>query len=700
MKGRNLKGYSNDKIKLFKNKCIIIDSHITEIIAKYDKNSREFIGKGIIKYSNKQIYEGYIKGSRREGMGGITFPESPQNIMCLNCEWKRNIPQNPIKILFIGSTEIITISNMKVSKNKISFELKNVDYNLNIEMEYNDEFNFENGYYIGSVLYGIPNGFGHLVRPNESTEGIWKNGIIDSECKHITPTTIYEGNIKNGNYDGYGILTYKNPESISRVYTKFENGIPVGGPDSIVTYVQNNMFIGTISNLLQREGYGTTICNLVVHIDCYFKNDIIDPEKSMYIEYDNRMYFGNYNIIDQKLRLNGKGWSISNNILLIGTFEYGELVSGYKINMNTFEVQEGTFIEGLLHGEATIYILRLISNEYDYATKMFDKENKNNYFEIVKVIKSEWSNGFPCKNLEISCKEYQCKVKYTDTKRHGQGVIDHLDYKYFGSIYNERKHGHGTLITNKGTAVVGYWKNDAPFGVMKLTNKYGTYEGELKSNLEVSGKGILSLDDNTKLIGSFVNGELIGDFIAIHGDTKLKMSKSKEGFIFSTYYLKKYYEGSIIKHGEAYLQFTANGTIASKKSVYNGIIKNFKRNGFGILTRGEYIFYGKWEDNKPTGNFIINYQNIVFKGKITEYNRGTFEGYGDIFYAEKNYYKGSVKNMKRHGKGILTYPDGSRLSGNWIDGLQNGVMLRNNNYICFVEKYVNGIYRGGKEIIL
>ena len=50
-------------------------------------------------------------------------------------------------------------------------------------------------------------------------------------------------------------------------------------------------------------------------------------------------------------------------------------------------------------------------------------------------------------------------------------------------------------------------------------------------------------------------------------------------------------------------------------------------------------------------------------------------GKGIFTYPDGSRYEGDFQSDMRHGKGTLTYPDGSQLEGQWIHGAEMGTFI-------------------------
>ena len=80
--------------------------------------------------------------------------------------------------------------------------------------------------------------------------------------------------------------------------------------------------------------------------------------------------------------------------------------------------------------------------------------------------------------------------------------------------------------------------------------------------------------------------------------------------------------------------------------------KNDEITGFGVIT-----WYRK--DGSTVSIYEGNLKSFKFHGHG---KKTTFDGDG-----KKIIWEGEYKNSKKNGKGVLIYPDGKRLEGEWVD---------------------------------
>ena len=192
-------------------------------------------------------------------------------------------------------------------------------------------------------------------------------------------------------------------------------------------------------------------------------------------------------------------------------------------------------------------------------------------------------------------------------------------------------------------------------------------------------------------------------------------------------------------HGKGKLQtigliaegiFNNNEFIKGKKtyrdgSTYEGEFKNWMSHGKGkyIDPIRNHIFEGNWFEgelhgegmmdlgfNKYTGTFNkgdregfgeeITYIDTPNEGKyIGEFKYDTYHGKGKISYKDGSYQEGNFKNGFLNGKGIWSYSDGAFHKGNFIDGVINGEgEYKSSEGDIYVGNFKDGLAHGkGKQ---
>jgi hypothetical protein len=128
---------------------------------------------------------------------------------------------------------------------------------------------------------------------------------------------------------------------------------------------------------------------------------------------------------------------------------------------------------------------------------------------------------------------------------------------------------------------------------------------------------------------------------------------------------------------------------------------------------------GKWRDGKPVDDVtIIDLSGLKYIGSVKEDFQA--DGYGTYFlkgikvyaywensepvgkvtmtFDDGGIYEGEVKDMREHGKGVRSFPNGMRYEGDFINGGMTGYGIVTNcdGEIIFPGLFKDGKYIGGK----
>ena len=99
-----------------------------------------------------------------------------------------------------------------------------------------------------------------------------------------------------------------------------------------------------------------------------------------------------------------------------------------------------------------------------------------------------------------------------------------------------------------------------------------------------------------------------------------------------------------------------------------------KASGHGrMVWRGSYgeeVYVGSMRDGRPHGRGVETYPDgSRYEG---EFRDGRPHGRGVETYPDGSRYEGEFRADRRHGRGTYTYPDGSRYEGEWRDNNKHG----------------------------
>jgi len=191
--------------------------------------------------------------------------------------------------------------------------------------------------------------------------------------------------------------------------------------------------------------------------------------------------------------------------------------------------------------------------------------------------------------------------------------------------------------------------------ITKIQNREVFYKGEINEENNII-YGELYYKTGEKYQGYFENGKLNG--WGRHINSK---GECFEGLFKNNILTGK---GIIIKEEEK------DGV---KSSIYyEGDIKNFIKEGYGIEKNSDYKYEGEFKKNLKDGNGKVTY----YKGR--EYYEGDFlkgeiTGIGYYVFSNKNTYRGEFLNGKMHGKGIYKWANGNIYEGDYVDNIREGM---------------------------
>ena len=187
-----------------------------------------------------------------------------------------------------------------------------------------------------------------------------------------------------------------------------------------------------------------------------------------------------------------------------------------KINLKDGRIYEGTFVNGKLEGKGNY-----INNKGDKYIGNFTEGILNGKGKIIKKIENNnKSNGAHDEknNDSLNNKDnniendliYEGDIK--NFMKEGYGTETCPEYKYEGNFHNDMKNGQGSIIYLKqGRKYKGEFKNNEITGKGVLTYENNqTYQGQLL-NGKKEGKGVYTWPDGSVFIGEYKNDIKIGE---------------------------------------------------------------------------------------------------------------------------------------------------------------------------------------------
>ena len=217
------------------------------------------------------------------------------------------------------------------------------------------------------------------------------------------------------------------------------------------------------------------------------------------------------------------------------------------------------------------------------------------------------------------------------------------------------------------------------------------FNGILDDKINISGKGKINLKDGRTYEGTFVDGKLEGEGTYINNKGDIYIG----GFIGG----KLNGKGKIIQKRENINKSNGGNeqeNINNKDNnddnnlVYEGKIKDFKREGHGVEKCPEYVYEGNFHDDMKNGQGSIKYLKLRRKYE-GEFKNNEITGYGYLIYENKQTYKGNLVDGKKEGKGKYIWPDGSEYEGEYKNDIREGEgSLKWANGLIFKGKFHNG----------
>ena len=217
------------------------------------------------------------------------------------------------------------------------------------------------------------------------------------------------------------------------------------------------------------------------------------------------------------------------------------------------------------------------------------------------------------------------------------------------------------------------------------------FNGVLDDKINICGKGKINLKDGRTYEGTFVDGKLEGEGTYINNKGDIYIG----GFIGG----KLNGKGKIIQKRENINKSNGGNeqeNINNKDNnddnnlVYEGEIKDFKREGYGVEKCPEYEYEGNFHDDMKNGQGSIKYLKLRRKYE-GDFKNNEITGCGYLIYENKQTYNGNLVDGKKEGKGKYIWPDGSEYEGEYKNDIREGEgSLKWANGLIFKGKFHNG----------
>ena len=261
------------------------------------------------------------------------------------------------------------------------------------------------------------------------------------------------------------------------------------------------------------------------------------------------------------------------------------------------------------------------------------------------------------------------------------------DCVYEGGMYNNQRHGHGTLTHSDGYTFQGEFLKGLMNGYGKWSHPRGDYLEGFYSLGQLNGQG-------SRLVkGESYDGDFMNNLPHGYGVSRDAEGNTYEGdFELGVYHgygtLKQangtvtsgeFHKGQLVPKSEAVVSSTVNpvsgspGAIKTSSSISDGSSSREHTNG--VIGQAEIEAYkAAAMESLPRGSVTLTLPEGTYIGdaRVNDIRRG----YGIMTYHNGSLYIGKWYDNKQSGNGFMYYmQDGklvSKYSGSWMEGKYHG----------------------------
>lgn len=587
------------------------------------------------------------------------------------------------------------------------------------------------GVYTGSFENGERHGIGTYCRNSKKAEhdtgsledsnveycysGVWSSGVKEGEGTEtvLSSDEMYIGQFHNNNRHGFGILT-KSPSDKNKTVTlegKWRAGTSVAGGGWIITFPDGNKFMGEVDKEQQPHGKGTMLYKKGEEVYTgNFKSGLrhgeglqvyLNGDKYEGIWADDRPVGSIHKLesdrSNDETESEEKGEKKSPAVVKKGpdSENIGEVPGGSKKepdeDANGASISKSGKTEGDISAETSKDPSKTeeqtsrpnkeeASLDTDAqeepsssATKIFYYPNGDSYTGVVDEDNQRQGHGRYTEQRTGSTYEGDWK----DNMRHGKGVLLTATAKYSGEFVNDRREGHGTLISNDSSSYSGQFFQGAFDGVGTLCESNGrVYVGGWERGVRHGENCTETYADGTVFLGRFERGERHGfGTLVEHIGGKVLYSGDWSHDEMDGQGVRVWRDGALSGSG---------GKKQFQK--YEGGLKNGQMSGHGTLTTQQGLTVeGEWQRNTPLGgqwkitykdgSFFSGEAQSVRDGKSSSSSSSSSEqsslpvphGFGTMKYKNGDEYSGTFVEGKRHGRGTCAFGNGDTWNGDWLN---------------------------------
>lgn len=497
--------------------------------------------------------------------------------------------------------------------------------------------------YKGDIRESKAHGMGEVHRNGEKLyEGQFKNGLFDGTgSMYLGNEDIYIGDFKEDKIHGRGIYFFKSGKRYEGTFKNWKED----GKGKLFSPNGNLMYDGQWK---QGRKTGTGV----------------------YYYCETEYYKGSF--VDDKKQGEGKEYMRDGTMIFEGRFEDGKRQgSGTEYDFLGRVKFEGVFDEGFYSGKGI----------------------RHYYKDSVKYDMRDWFKG---EIMDLfDCGKYIGDFK--KGKLEGEGMLLYTDGSllYKGSFKNQLFHGYGIFHSNVKVAKVqryeGFFQNGKFNGKGTIHSMRFVCEGEFLNN-NLHGRVKISYRNGEELEGNYNRGRKEGlikqivmvknlndtkKFFGDQGQEDVEEAEGLEPGDNSTANSSKH-ESSIPTYYKVEQMYNDGTPVGDCKIFYSNGKKMFEGKKItNELAEGNYYTFdssckieGTFKDWRAYGECKFTFCNgSYYEGNC---NKSKFNGKGTLYYADGTVYYGNFKGSKKHGLGV-NYAENKYEVGDFDQGEKNGI---------------------------
>ena len=342
-----------------------------------------------------------------------------------------------------------------------------------------------------------------------------------------------------------------------------------------------------------------------------------------------------------------------------------------------------------------------INNQSQTDTNLMTKENKINY--INNCMNNVTIPGREKNDEDSSIYEDKDSFKKMETNMNEENQ-ENVDNLHFSNIKNDDsdksfediKYFYQNRLNEGEDLIEMINKIDKENGAeneFEFEKEKCVFNGKIEDKKSVCGKGKMAMKDGRKYEGNFINGKLEGKgkYANFNGD--IFIGNFKQGILNGKGRIIKKFENINKSNGANNEQNNDNNNdnkINSSNLIYDGDIKNFMKEGYGLEKCSEYEYKGNFHEDQKQGKGSIKYLKTGRKYS-GDFLKNEITGYGTYTYENNEIYEGQLLEGKKEGYGKYFWPDGGEYKGNYKNDLKEGTgELKMANGIVFIGQFYKG----------